>query len=131
MKRLISTLSLLAALIVIFAACNQSSAQPTTDKLSKHELLSLIATAKTPAEHLRLAQYYEGQAKFYLAQSTLHQEMAAAYKKNPPISAKYSTTSVNHCDFFSQSFKEDATKMQELADMHEQMAKDAGAKEKN
>ena len=128
MRRSISVLSLLVALTISFAVYGQSAPQPKTDKLTKHQLLSLIATAKTPTEHLRLAQYYEAQAKYYLAQSSLHQEMAAAYRKNPPISGKYSINSANHCDFFAQSFKEDATKMQELANMHEQMAKDAEAK---
>ncbi len=128
MKRLIRTFSLLAVLTVAFAAYSQSTAQPTADKLSKHQLLSLIATAKTPADHLRLAHYYEAQANYYLAQSSLHQEMAAAYRKNGVVSPKYSINSANHCDAFAQDFKKDATKMQELANMHEQMAKDAGTK---
>lgn len=128
MRRSISVLSLLVALTIAFAVYGQSAPHSKTDKLTKHQLLSLIATAKTPTDHLRLAQYYEAQAKYYLAQSSLHQEMAAAYRKNPPISGKYSINSANHCDFFAQSFKEDATKMQELANMHEQMAKDAEAK---
>jgi hypothetical protein len=41
-------------------------------------------------------------------------------------SSKFATGTVNHCEYFAQSFKEMATKMQELADMHEQMAKDSG-----
>jgi hypothetical protein len=58
--------------------------------------------------------------------------MAAAYKKNQlTLSSKYAIYAigtVNHCDYFAQSFKEIATKMQQLANMHEQMAKDIGAK---
>ncbi len=125
MNRQSSILSLLVALTIAMAVQGQASTQPKTDTLSNHQLLTLIATAKTPAEHLRLAQYYGEQAKYYLAQSTLHQEMAAAYKKNPASSAKFSTGSAHHCDFFAQSFKQTATQMQELASMHEQMAKDA------
>lgn len=55
--------------------------------------------------------------------------MAEAYKKNPMTnSSKFATGTVDHCEYFAQSFKEMATKMQELADMHEQMAKDAEGK---
>ncbi len=128
MKRWVGIVSLLVAFAVAIPVMGQSPPPSKTDKLSKHQLLSLIATAKTPTDHLRLAQYYEAQAKYYLAQSSLHQEMAAAYRKNPPISGKYSINSANHCDFFAQSFKEDAIKMQELANMHEQMARDAETK---
>lgn len=128
MKRLISIAALLFALAVVIPVQGQSVATSKTDTLSKQQLLTLIATAKTPAEHQRLADYYKGQAQYYLAQSTLHQEMAAAYKKNPASSAKFATGSAHHCDFFAQSFKQTATQMQNLANMHEQMAKDAEAK---
>jgi hypothetical protein len=129
MKRLIGIFSLIVALTLIVPVYGQSGSQSKTDKLTKQQLLSLVATAKTPADHLRLARYYEAQAKYYLAQSKQHEDMAAAYKKNPLFSSsKYATGTVDHCDYFAQSFKEDATKMQELANMHEQMAKDAEAK---
>ncbi len=129
MKRLMYTLSLLAALTIAFAAYSQSTAQPKTDKLSKQQLLSLIATAKTPADHLRLARYYEAQATYYLAQSQQHEEQAAAYKKNPMTNSdKFRFGTVDHCEYFAQSFKDISTKMQELANIHEQMAKDAGTK---
>ena len=129
MKRFISVLFLLAALTVAIPVRGQSAPQPKADKLSKQQLLSLVATAKTPADHLRLARYYETQAKYYLAQSKEHEDLGAAYKKNPLFSSsKYATGTVDHCDYFAQHFKDIATKMQELAQMHEQMAKDAEPK---
>ncbi len=94
--------------------------------MSKDQLIALAATAKTPAEHRRLARYYDGQAKYYLAQSKQHEELAAAYRKNPMTnSPKMAKGTVDHCDYFVQSFKDTAAKMKELGDMHEQMAKDA------
>ena len=93
--------------------------QPSVDKLSNKQLISLIATAKTPAEHLRLAEYYSAKAKAYDAESKMHAEWAEAYKKNPASTpGKFSTESESHCDFFSTSFKNMAAKMQELAQMH-------------
>jgi len=43
-------------------------------------------------------------------------------------SSKFAMGTVNHCEYFEQSFKEMAAKMQELADMHEKMAKEAESK---
>ncbi len=126
MKRVLGFLSLLAALIFVATLHGQTIAQPNTDKISNQELLTLISTAHTPADHQRLANYYKAQSSFYLEQAKLHDEMGEAYKKNPGASTKYSTASSHHCDFISQSFREDATKMKELADMHEQMAKSGG-----
>ena len=129
MKR---SLGILAVVFVIMlsAVWQVSTAQQhKPENLSKQQLLSLIASAKTPAEHRRVAEYYHATAKDYLAQAKEHAEMAEAYKKNPMTnSSKFATGTVDHCEYFAQSFKEMATKMQELADMHEQMAKDAEAK---
>jgi len=126
MKRTIAIVSLALAMTVAAFAQASQAAQPKVQKLSEQQLMSLIATAKTPAEHSRLAQYYEAQAQEFLAQSKEHQEMAEQYKKNVMMStSKYATGTVNHCEYFAKSFKEDATKAQELATIHEQMAKDA------
>ena len=89
----------------------------------------MIATAKTPAEYQRIAEYYHAKAQEYLAEAKEHGEMAEAYKKNPMTSSsKFATGTVNHCEYFHQSFKDMAAKMQELAEMHKQMAKDAESK---
>lgn len=127
MRRFIGILILCIALTA--AIYSQAQSQPKAGKLGKQQLLSLIATAKTPAEHRRLAKYYEAQAKSYLAQAKEHEELSEAYKKNPMTSSsKFAAGTVDHCEYFAQSFKEDAAKMQELAEMHEQMAKDAEQK---
>ncbi len=129
MKRSLGILAIV--LVIMLSAVWQVSTaqQHKPEKLSKQQLLSLIASAKTPAEHRRVAEYYHATAQDYLAQAKEHAEMAEAYKKNPMTSSsKFATGTVDHCEYFAQSFKEMATKMQELADMHEQMAKDAEAK---
>ena len=124
MKRTLGILSL--TIVLTIAAFGQVSAaqRQQAEKLNEQQLLSLIATAKTPAEHMRLARYYEAKAQDYLAQSKEHAQMAEQYKKNPlTSSSKWATGTVGHCEYFAQTFKDAATKMQELAQMHEQMAK--------
>lgn len=124
-----------AVLVVVLALALPSFGQTSTmhqhmaEKLTKQQLLSLIATAKTPAEHRRVAEFYHAKAKDYFAQAEEHKEAAEAYKKNPMTSAsKFATSTVNHCEYFDKSFRDMSAKMQELADMHEQMAKDAETK---
>lgn len=121
------TLSLLSvlSLAVVMTVSGLGLTANAQDKLSKSQLNSLIATAKTPAEHQRIADYYQVQAKDYLAQADEHQGMIAAYKANP--STKHQASAVTHCENFVASFKEMAAKSQEMAKLHQQMAIEAGA----
>lgn len=129
MKRTLGILSLTLVLALAAVAQTANPAPAKAEKLSKTQLLSLIATAKTPAEHERIAQYYEARAQDYLAQSREHEQMAAQYRKNPLISSsKWATGTVQHCEYIAQSLKDDATKMQELAQLHRQMAASAEMK---
>jgi hypothetical protein len=119
---------LTSLVFVVSVACLSAlpvSAQHKAEKLSKAQVVSLVATARTKADHLRLASYYHGKAADYLADSKEHEDLAAAYKKNTmTANMKFKTGTVDHCDYFAQSFKEDSIKMDELAKMHEAMATD-------
>lgn len=116
----------LATTITVMAQVSPTS-PVKPEKLSKNELRSLIATATTPEQHMRLAQYYEAKAQRYLAQAHEHQEMAEQFKKNPITNnSKHVFGTVNHCEYYGQLFKQDAVEMQELAHAQEQMAKVAG-----
>jgi hypothetical protein len=131
MKRTLSILSILSLAFVITAAAfgQTASAQQTKpEHLSKRQLNSLIATAKTPAEHQRIAQYYQATAQDYLAQAKEHEQMVAAYKANPSLTAKSQASTINHCEYFVKTFNELAVKSQELAKLHEQMVDDVKQK---
>ncbi len=125
MKRIFSILSLTFVLAIAALGQAPTAAQNKPEDLSKKQLLSLIATAKTPAEHRRIAQYYEAKAQDLLAQSKEHEQMAKQYKANGFISTKWATGTIGHCEYFAKHFQEASVKMQELASMHEQMAKEA------
>jgi hypothetical protein len=128
MKRTIAILSLVFVLTVAAFAQAASAQQPKPEHLSKPQLNTLIATAKTPAEHQRIAQYYQAKALDYLAQAQEHEKMVEAYKANPAITAKSKAATIDHCEYFVQHFKDLAAKSQELAKLHEQMAKEAEQK---
>jgi hypothetical protein len=112
------------ALAMIFAAFSQTTF--AQEKLSKGEVNRLIATAKTPAEHQRLADYYNAEAKRYQAQVDEHNAMIAAYKANP--SSKHQASLLTHCENLVSDFKDISTKSGELAQMHQQMANEAAGK---
>ena len=55
--------------------------------------------------------------------------MVAAYKSNPSMTNnKNQASTINHCEYFVQTFKDLAAKSKELAQLHEEMAKDAEQK---
>ncbi|MGA7340411.1 MAG: hypothetical protein WBX18_07435, partial [Terracidiphilus sp.] len=66
MKRTIAIFSLVFALTFAAFAQAAPSQQLAPEHLSKQQLNTLIATAKTPAEHRRIAQYFQAKAQDYL-----------------------------------------------------------------
>ncbi|HEX9198441.1 MAG TPA: hypothetical protein VF865_02705 [Acidobacteriaceae bacterium] len=96
---------------------------PAMEHLGKRQLNKLIAAAKTPAEHQRIAKFYQSQAQDYLAQSKEHAQEAEQARNNPMRNNNKSAFStVNHCEHFARKFSDLAAKSQELAKQHEQMA---------
>ena len=123
--RTVSFLSVLAlAAAMIFGTITQTAF--AQDKLDKSQLNTLISTAKTAAEHQRIADYYKAEAKDYLAQADEHKAMIAAYKANP--SSKHQASLLTHCENLAADLKDMSAKSQELAQLHEKMASEAATK---
>jgi len=100
----------------------------TGEELSKDQLNALIATAKTPAEHQRIARFYQSRTQHYLALSKEHETMLAAYKANPGLTNnKNQASTINHCAYFVREFKALAAQSNELALSHERMATEAAS----
>ena len=85
----------------------------------------LIAKAKTPADHQKIADYYHGEAISLMAESNKHAEMGAAYARNPD---KRVRNMYDHCAILTKDFKAMSETAAELAAQHEQMAKEAEQK---
>jgi hypothetical protein len=130
MKRTFAVLSVLSlASVMTVAAFGQTPSTVKPEQLNKQQLNTLIATAKTPAEHQRIASYYEAQAQDYRGQAQEHESMIAAYKANSSLSTNKNTAStIGHCEYFVKTLKDLAVKSHELAQLHEQMAKDTRQK---
>src|SRR5258708_6350526 len=81
MKRIVTVMMLVGAAIGL--AGSTAWAVEPAGNLTKSELKALIQAAKTPADHMKLANYYRYQATSLQAEVKDHEQMAAAYDKNP------------------------------------------------
>lgn len=107
----------------------QSGPQMQVQNLTRQQVQGMIASAKTPAEHERIARYYEAKAQADLALAQTHTRMEAEFKQNVVTSSsKWATGTVNHCAYLAQTYTRDAARMEALAQQHEEMARLAGGK---
>jgi hypothetical protein len=138
-KEIVAPVSFLAvvslAIVLTASAFGQSvgGKQSTSNqKLNHRQLHQLIAAATTPAEHERIAQYYQEQAQLYLNESKADAGMIETYKRSPYlnsctmcVSTSYSLEAAVQSLRVSKQIAEDrAAKMQQLAVLQEQMAGD-------
>lgn len=102
-----------------------AAAAKSSDILTAKDLKALIASAKTPADHVKLQKHYLALAAKYDAEATDHAAEAAAYRKNPTFMESKNPVGPNtaaHCDRFAERAREDAKEARELASAHEHMA---------
>ena len=125
-RKLQGALTIISLAFLVFLAAGYTAAEGRSS-LSKKEVKALIASAKTKEDHLKLADYYKAEAVRLEAEAKDHDEMAEMYRKNPtPMSVKHpEAIGEGHCKEIARRFRESATKAQELATMHEEMAKAA------
>ena len=120
MKRTFAMLAFVFALTVSGFAASGSQADT---HLSKKQLDTMIASARTPADHLKIAAYYRAESEKYFAESRAHADMAAAFAANPATNnAKRFNGTVSHCVSVEQSLKAKSIRAAALAEEHEKMA---------
>jgi hypothetical protein len=114
-----------------YAAAVANLAFPTgvaqaNDTPSSKEVRDLIANAKTPAEHRKLAKHFEAVAARYEADAADHAAEAKVYRTTPNASESKrpgSPDTAAHCDRLADAARNAATAARELARDHEKMAK--------
>jgi len=97
-------------------------------RLTKKEVKALVANAKTPEDHMKLARHFKQEADRLEAEAKEHDELAQEYRRSPSAMAMkmpMSGRSAEHCEYFAKSTREAAKAARELAAAHEQMAKEA------
>jgi len=124
MKRYVTVMFLLG--MAIGTTGFRAYAVEPAGALTRDEAKALISAAKTPEDHMKLSGYYRAEALKLQAEVKDHEAMAAAYDKNPlahPIPKGPSLG--QHCRNLVKYYGDAAKAHNELADMHEAMARNA------
>lgn len=88
------------------------------------DIMEMIASAKTPADHEAIAAYYDGQAKEARQKAEEHRKMGEAYKKGGGALAN-KTHFHEHCEALVRSYTSEAKEYEALTAAHRKMAKGA------
>lgn len=123
-KRAVVSTMVLAALIVVPAP--QASAVEMKGMLKSKEVKALVANAKTPADHMKLARHYTAMAEKHEAEAKEHEALAVEYARNPRLGSTktpMSPNSAEHCKYFAEHCRKAADEMRAMAAEHEEMAK--------
>jgi hypothetical protein len=114
-------------------AMSQSEAKGLVQKSAeKKQVKTWIANAKTPADHNRIAAYFNREADRMDDEAKDHEYLAEVYRRSPGTSVGGKSgggsmfRTAEHCESVAKSLCEAAKSLRELAGEHEQMAKDIG-----
>ena len=123
----VALLLLLALSLAAFASGSSVFGQQTSSKLTEKQVRTLIATAKTPEDHQKIAAYYRAKAEEAKANAAEHERILAAYNQNPSTHepAKTAGGPSAHCHTLIRLYNDEAKEDSALAEEHEQMAKAA------
>ncbi len=134
MKRLFQSAAILGASIALLstALALPSLAAPiyqAPERLSKKHLAALVAAAKTPAEHERIAAYYRAESERLSAEADEHASMAGKFLSNPATNNdKSARGTVSHCISLERNLRAKSAKARALAEEHQRIAQAAEQK---
>ena len=113
-----------AAVVLASAALNAMGAAD----LSDDELMHMIQTAKTRADHEAIASVYEQQARADRTAANEHRRMEKLYKAFSEADPAWSSSgqTPEHCQNLSSIYQQAAQEHDALAELHRQAA--AGAR---
>ncbi len=127
MKALHRVTVLIVSAVFVMASAALAAAQTakSSDLLTAQQVKELVATAKTPADHMKLSKHFTALAAKYDAEAKEHAVVADMYRKSPNASESKrpgAPDTALHCDRLGQLAREAAVQARELATAHEHMA---------
>ena len=115
------TVAMIAAAVA--QAGHESELSAAVSHLSHKQVKQLIATASTPEDHQKLAEYFRWEAGKMREKEQYHFEMAEIYRLHPlPFDSKLPMPMQQHCKYFAEKARDAAKADEDLADMHERIA---------
>jgi hypothetical protein len=118
-------ITLTAVSLVLLACTLEVRAAQIPPSISKKELKTLLATAKTPADPERLAAYYRNKAQDLKAKAQEFSAQADYLATQPATIESKQGVSCNctsHYRYFSKLYTQEAKEAEALAAQHDQLA---------
>jgi hypothetical protein len=124
---------ILAAVFLAVLACTVvvPAVAQTPPSISKKELKTLLATAKTPADQERLAAYYRDKAQYLRAKAQEFSDQADSMAGLPLVLESKRGIGCQcafHYRYFSKLYAQEAKDAEALAAQHNQLAQDYQSK---
>ena len=99
------------------------------EHLTKKQLTALVASARTPAEHERIAVYYRAESERLRAEADQHADMAGRFLSNPATNNDKSVRgTVSHCISVERNLRAKSVKARVLAEELKRLAQAAEQK---
>ena len=86
------------------------------------DLKSALKAAKTPADHERIAAYYDAKADRLNAEAAEYEQAAAAYRNGPVVKNLTAPNTAARYDSIAKRLRREAQSNRELAASHAQLA---------
>lgn len=116
MKRMLQLVVALIVPLVLFSFIEVAPGGATEEE----DIDKMIETASNPEDHIKIAEYYEKQAKKMEEKARLHGTLADSYKnRGKPFSGL-----AKHCSDLSKKYMEAAKDYKTMAMEHMKMAQD-------
>lgn len=94
--------------------------------LTKKEVRTLIANARTAADHERLADYYRSETRRLMSEAKEHEHLARVYGDRTSLNdPNYYNIgrAARHCHNLAKDYSDTAKEAQDMAAIHEEIAK--------
>jgi hypothetical protein len=116
--RLVRWATVMLVLAAISLPAKSASAAENVD------ILQMLQTAKTPADHEAIAKYYDAQAAEAKRNAELHRKMASSYTGgSTPIGKGAKASLPQHCLALAKDFDTEAAHYAAMAEMQRELAK--------
>ena len=130
-KRLYLGGSAIALFALMLVSVSSQAASTSGDTLTNKQVKELIANAKTPADHMKLAKHFDAKADELAAESQKHAQLADQYRHTQVLASdehtptNYYVDEAEHCAHLASKLSEAADAARDLAHDHEKVAQQA------
>lgn len=121
--RFVQSVSVIVLLALASCGCQRTPESTLTGHPSTVELNKMVAEARTKADHQALAAHFRREAVELRDKQKENEDLGKNYVLNPAF--KFSPSAYERCKKIADSFASAAESTDELASMHEEIAKNS------